>query len=140
MKTCSAWTILLLASFQDDTTAAPPPNSSIIRPIAPFPPPPRPAPVKVTVEPATNRDKVGYIDCKYGGISCNMCAFDVEGQFRDIKAGGLDRFDKRSWSLAWGNTYGPSNVKPGNIINDLSKHVQGFVRTNNDDLPFRHVA
>ena len=131
----SARILLLLATFQG-ATALFPDDTIILRPIIPIVPPPRAAPVTVTFEPATNLAEVGYIDCNYGDLSCNMCAFDVEGQFRDIKAGGLNRFDKRSWNLAWGNTYGPANVKPGTIINSLSKHVQGFVRTNNDDLPF----
>jgi len=91
---------------------------------------------------------IAYTDCKPHDENCNMCAVDVESQFKKafIKHGGY-KSQIHNWSFDWNKTVPPSSqpvtyffdapIKPGNKKPDaFAYHIQGFVRTNDSKIKY----
>lgn len=79
--------------------------------------------------------------CQSNEVDCNVCAFDVRGQFAAMFADGRRTDTGDGWRLHWDNSYSPSSRTPDEafdyccpVISD--HHVQGFVRTGHPLYPF----
>jgi hypothetical protein len=92
---------------------------------------------------AKNRWFKSFQSCRAGSADCNVCAPNVKAQFD--RAAGSDqffatgdsaeemKFRDAHWNFVWDKDYAPSGRNPDNVFN---KHVQGFVRTNNDRIKY----
>ena len=81
----------------------------------------------------------GNLKCKYGDADCNRCASDVPTQFTlAFEKGHRLSFKGGSWNFGENRKYPPNNLTPEGafISSDLSKHIQGFVRTNSSIYPY----
>lgn len=90
----------------------------------------------------------GDTNCRHGDPDCNRCANDVPTQFRLAFEGGHRPWigwHESSWEFRGNDRYPPDNAKPedafrpfgeGAQVGVVSKHVQGFVRTNSTRFPY----
>jgi Bacterial tandem repeat domain 1 len=90
----------------------------------------------------------GDTTCRYGDPDCNRCATDVAVQFRLAFEGGHRPWigwHQGSWNFRGKDRYPPDGLQPedafrpfgeGKQVGVVSKHVQGFVRTNSDRFPY----
>jgi hypothetical protein len=89
--------------------------------------------------PIVTASRRGDITCKYGDADCNMCAKEVEKQYYGAFDGAGMDWRTLKWHFSYGATYPPANDKPtagGIASNVIYNHIQGFVRTNNDTIPY----
>jgi hypothetical protein len=80
---------------------------------------------------------MGATDCRYGDADCNVCANDVQTQF--FAAFDDDALDWKTWKwhFHFNDRIVPDDDEPGDVLaTGFSNHVQGFVRTNNDDIRY----
>ncbi len=85
----------------------------------------------------------GDISCRAGQSNCNVCAANVQQQFKRAAANQI-RWKTKPWSFAWPQTYPPHNLRPLDIFNGSPahalgiprSHIQGFVRTNSALYPY----
>ena len=90
----------------------------------------------------------GSTTCSYGDPDCNMCATDVETQFKLAFETGHRPWigwASRSWSFRGDDRYAPDDLKPefafspygeDGQVGIVSKHIQTFVRTNSSRIPY----
>ncbi len=83
----------------------------------------------------------GDASCGSGERDCNVCAFDVRGQFRAMFQYGKRTNVEMQWTFSWFTTYAPSNRTPNDAFEDgtwfpSGDHVQGFVRTGSIQKPY----
>jgi len=85
----------------------------------------------------------GDTNCRVGQPDCNMCASNVQQQFKRA-ADKQIRWQSKPWSFTWPQRYPPQNLRPLDIFNGdpahalgiPDTHVQGFVRTNSSLYPY----
>ncbi|WP_299875769.1 hypothetical protein [uncultured Cocleimonas sp.] len=85
----------------------------------------------------------GDTNCRIGQPNCNMCAANVQQQFKRAAANQI-RWQTKPWSFTWPQKYPPQNLRPLDIFNGdpahalgiPDTHVQGFVRTNSSLYPY----
>ncbi len=90
-----------------------------------------------STESALTPPPKGAIDCRYGDADCNVCADSVEKQF--LAAFDDDALDWKTWKwhFKFGDRIVPKGHEPGDVLaTGFKNHVQGFVRTNNDDVRY----
>ncbi|MGR3277260.1 hypothetical protein ACSYAD_19340 [Acaryochloris marina NIES-2412] len=98
---------------------------------------------------------LGDDSCKPGAPDCNVCAHNVEHQFRLAEKGEI-HWETRRWQFNWNRRLGPSNLSPAHTISAATtikvpswyfplkteeirvahNHFQGFVRTNSKRFPY----
>lgn len=90
----------------------------------------------------------GDTTCKYGDPDCNRCATGVEDQFRLAFETGHRPWigwEEHSWTFRGDSKYAPDGMKPetafrpygeGKDVGVVTKHIQGFVRTNSSQVPY----
>ena len=86
--------------------------------------------------------------CTFGDADCNRCAMNVPDQFRLAFEGGHRPWigwQAHSWTFRGNAGYPPDGMKPedaflpfgeGAQVGIVTKHVQGFVRTNSSRFPY----
>ena len=85
----------------------------------------------------------GDTNCRVGQPNCNMCASNVQQQFKRAAANQI-RWQTQPWSFTWPQRYPPQNLSPLDIFDGdpahalgiPDTHVQGFVRTNSSLYPY----
>jgi len=85
----------------------------------------------------------GDSNCHSGNSDCNVCANNVEKQFKNALQGQLN-WKQKPWRFSWDKTYPPYQRTAASLFNDKKKnwvgipdhHVQGFIRTNSDRYPY----
>jgi len=85
----------------------------------------------------------GDTNCRVGQPNCNMCASNVQQQFKRAAANQI-RWQTMPWSFTWPQRYPPQNLRPLDIFDGKpahalgipDTHVQGFVRTNSSLYPY----
>lgn len=96
------------------------------------------APLTIAAPPAAAVPPiVGNITCQAGDADCNVCAPDVEGQFRAAFGDpGLD-WSEKPWRFDWDRRYPPYDIQPtDDFASGVAHHIQGFIRTNSSQFPF----
>jgi hypothetical protein len=90
----------------------------------------------------------GDTECRYGDPDCNPCATDVVNQFKWAFESGHRPWlgwHVRSWAFRGNTQYPPDDLRPENAfrpygegaqVGIVSKHIQGFVRTNSAKFPY----
>jgi len=81
--------------------------------------------------------------CAYGQSDCNVCAANVQQQFKKAAAKQIN-WSRKRWRFNWPRPYPPNNVRPLDVFDGDPKyalgipdtHVQGFVRTNSRLYPY----
>ena len=85
----------------------------------------------------------GATGCSRGSPDCNVCASNVQQQFRRATVGQL-KWRTQSWNFTWAKKYPPYGTRPLDVFDGKpayplgipNKHIQGFARTNSDRFPF----
>ena len=96
------------------------------------------APLTIAAAPAAAVPAiVGNTTCQAGDADCNVCAPDVEGQFRGAFGDpGLD-WSEKPWRFSWDRRYPPYDIQPtDDFASGVAHHIQGFIRTNEGDSSF----
>ena len=88
----------------------------------------------------------GVTTCRTGAQDCNPCAADVPAQFKLAFEEGHRpwiAWNAGSWSFRGETAYPPDGLEPEEAFRHisekkliLSKHIQGFVRTNSSRFPY----
>lgn len=80
--------------------------------------------------------------CRYGEADCNVCAVNVQQQFKMAAAQRI-RWSRSRWNFKWPQRYPPQNKSPMDIFDGNPKfagipdgHIQGFVKTNSRLYPY----
>lgn len=85
----------------------------------------------------------GDTSCRAGEADCNVCAVNVQQQFKKAASGQIS-WRTKPWRFSWPQQYPPNGKRPldifdGNAAYALGipdEHVQGFVRTNSSRFPY----
>ena len=97
------------------------------------------APIKNNTPPTLK----GASNCRQGSSDCNVCANNVEQQFKNAIQGQLN-WKQKPWRFSWEKSYPPYQRTATSLFNDHKKnwvgipdhHVQGFIRTNSNRYPY----
>jgi hypothetical protein len=98
-------------------------------------------------EPPEAGELMGETDCRPGAADCNPCARDVEAQLADELGRGSFGRSVHDWRFDWDRVYPPATraaryffdapMRAGNgVLDGLSYHIQGFVRTNHPRIKY----
>lgn len=85
----------------------------------------------------------GDANCRRGEADCNVCAANVQQQFKKASAGQIS-WKTIPWRFTWPQAYPPYNKRPLDIFDGdpayalgiPDTHIQGFVRTNSSTYPY----